>query len=144
MPWTHQMRIQWLGLWIEWSSYPFIHNHASKDYRTQLFNSMMNKATMIVVINGQSVRRYLGEITGSEATLWDKLHHVGSKLAVGGKFSTKGRMLDFLHEKMEKEYGTDYSTWTAKQARDIRKCLLEDLYVKFGRPKDPESDEVGS
>ena len=149
MYWTHQMRIQWLGLWIEWSDYPFIHNHAKtgvrdmKDYRSHLFNSMMNKATMIVVINGQSVRRYLGEITASEATLWDKLYHVGSKLAVGGKLAARGKMLDFLHEKMKHEYGTDYSTWTAKQARDIRKSLLEDLYAQFGRP-DPESDEVAS
>ena len=140
--WTDQMKIQWLGLWIKWSQHPFAHNHAStnaremRDYRTKLFKSMMTKAQMIVDINGQSERRYLGEITISVETLWDKLYKLGSKLG------SHGRMLDFLDERMKNKYGSDKSSWTAKQARDIKDDLLEDLYVKFGRPQDPGSEEV--
>ena len=131
------MRVQFLGLWIDWSEKPFLKDHLNqpntKDYRNDTFKQMMTKTHLICTNKkGKTVKKLLGEITNSTDTLNDNL--------LKPKILNK-KALEYLDKKMEEKCGHDSTKWTPKQARQIKDELLEDLYNKIGdRPRELDSD----
>ena len=135
--WSNSMRVQFLGLWIDWSEKPFLKDHLNqpntKDYRNDTFKQMMTKTHLICTDKkGKTVKKLLGEITNSTDTLNDNL--------LKPKILNK-KALEYLDKKMEEKCGHDSTKWTPKQARQIKDELLEDLYNKIGdRPRELDSD----
>ena len=135
--WSPCMKVQFLGLWIDWSEKPFLKDHHNipntKNERNKTFEEMRKKTYLICKDKkGKTVRTLLGEITQSMDTLYGKLF----KPELLNK-----RALDYLDKKMEEKYGPDNTKWQPEQARIIKKELLEDLYDKIGeRPGDYDRD----
>ena len=135
--WSPCMKVQFLGLWIDWSEKPFLKDHHgipnAKNERNKTFELMRKKTHLICKDKkGKTVRTLLGEITQSMDTLYGKLF----KPELLNK-----RALDYLDKKMEEKYGQDKTKWQPEQARIIKKELLEDLYDKIGeRPGGYDSD----
>ena len=135
--WSPCMKVQFLGLWIDWSEKPFLKDHHNipntKNERNKTFEEMRKKTYLICKDkNGKTVRTLLGEITQSMDTLYGKLF----KPELLNK-----RALDYLDKKMKEKYGPDNTKWKPEQARIIKKELLEDLYDKIGeRPGDYDRD----
>ena len=136
------MRIQFLGLWIEWSERPFLKDNHNKSGAKPLVNSIfkeMMKKTHLICKNKKtkkSFKKLLGEITISTETLWDQLFRP--------RFANEDlnlKVLEYLDEKMKKVHGSDDSKWTSKQARNIKDALLNELYGIIGeKPEDPHMD----
>ena len=135
--WSPCMKVQFLGLWIQWSKKPFLKDHYNVNnarvFINNTFEEMMKKTHLICKDkNGKTVKKLLGEITISTDTLYGKLFKPEL---------LNQKALVYLDRKMKEKYGEDQTKWQPEQARKIRLELEEDLYNKIGvRPGELDSD----